>query len=73
VVKLYRSTRDLQNWFVQVPGTGWERFPAGVSGWRDRRLVTVIDHQCLRRVPLWLAFNTGLLEAIASRRIDRAA
>jgi hypothetical protein len=73
MVKLYRSTGDLEHWFVQIPGTGWARFPASINGWAERRMVTMQSRQCLSRVPLWLAFNTGLLEAIENRRLERAA
>jgi hypothetical protein len=73
VEKLYRSNLDPQHWFVQIPGTGWVRFPAKIDGWADHRLVTVPSHRQLNRVPLWLAFRTGLLEAIENRRLDRAA
>lgn len=73
MIKLYRSARDLQHWFVHIPGTGWEQFPAKIDGWAERRLVTVLHYQDLNRVPLWLAFNTGLLEAIERRELDRAA
>jgi len=64
VVGLYRSTKDLEHWFVRIPGTGWARFPAKVNGWAEHRMVTMLSHRHLNRVPLWLAFNTGLLESM---------
>ncbi|MGA2148204.1 MAG: hypothetical protein ABSH49_24920 [Bryobacteraceae bacterium] len=73
VVQLYRSTRDLQHWFVRIPGTGWVRFPAKVNGWAEHRMVTMFSQQHLNQAPLWLAFNTGLLEGIEKRGLDRAA
>ena len=72
MVRLYRSTWDLQHWFVHIPGPGWTRFPARIDGWADRRLVAMLRHDHLQPVPLWLAFNTGLLEAIQNQN-DRAA
>jgi hypothetical protein len=73
VVQLYRSTSDLQHWFVCIPETGWVRFPAKVNGWSERRMVTILSPHHLNQVPLWLAFNTGLLEAIEKRDLNRAA
>jgi hypothetical protein len=64
---LYRNSRDLQNWFVHLPRLGWMEFPAGAGGWARRRSVHIGDYQCLQPVPLWLAFNTGLLDDLESR------
>jgi hypothetical protein len=36
-------------------------------------MVSMLNPRDLNRVPLWLAFNTGLLEAVAKRRLVRAA
>ena len=73
VVGLYRSTSDLDHWFVRIPGTGWARFPAKVNGWAEHRMVTMPRRQHLNRVPLRLAFNTGLLESVEKLRLERAA
>lgn len=73
MAKLYRSPRELNHWFVHIPGTGWARFPAKIDGWGERRIVTKVSQQLLNRVPLWLAFNTGLLEALESRDQERRA
>jgi hypothetical protein len=73
VANLYRSTLDTQYWFVQIPGAGWARFPARINGWADHQSVTMVSHQHLNRVPLWLAFRTGLLEALEGQLQDRAA
>jgi hypothetical protein len=73
VIQLYRSSRDLQHWFVRIPGTGWVRFPAKVNGWAEHRIVSLPGAQHLNRVPLWLAFNTGLLECIGKFNLERAA
>jgi hypothetical protein len=73
VVSLYRSTTDLEHWFVRIPGNGWARFPAKVNGWAEHRTVTVFSHRDLNRVPLWLAFNTGLLEGMEKLSLERAA
>lgn len=71
--KLYRSNWDLQHWFVRIPGIGWARFPAKINGWAEHRLITIPIDQRFDRVPLWMAFNTGLLEALKQRALDRAA
>jgi hypothetical protein len=73
VVGLYRSTKDLEHWFVRIPGSGWARFPAKVNGWAEHRMVTVLSHRHLNRVPLWLAFNTGLLESMEKLGLECAA
>ena len=58
---------------MHIPGTGWARFPAKINGWAQYRVVTMPSQRHLNRVPLWLAFNTGLLEALKSRDLERAA
>jgi len=73
VAKLYRSSSDLQHWFVRLPRAGWARFPAKRGGWAERRPIKIHSHQHLNPVPLWLAFNTGLLESIEERALDRVA
>jgi hypothetical protein len=73
VVKLYRCTSDLDHWFAHIPGKGWWRFPARVGGWVEQRLITTPSLEHLNRVPLWIAFNTGLLETVATRNLERAA
>jgi hypothetical protein len=73
VVRLYRSTKDLEHWFVRIPGEGWARFPAKVNGWAEHRTVTILSLRYLNRVPLWLAFNTGLLECTEKLGLERAA
>jgi hypothetical protein len=72
MVKLYRCPHESQHWFVNI-GTGWARFPARANGWAERRRVTMFSQQHLNRVPLWLAFNTGLLEGLKRRNLDHAA
>jgi hypothetical protein len=71
--RLYRSPRDLQHWFVHVGAIGWFSFPAKENGWSERRPVRTVFGLGLREVPLRLSFNTGLLEAVSSRRANRAA
>ena len=70
---LYRSSFDPDHWFVPISGADWVRFPAREAGWSKRRPVTVRDAQSLKPVPLWMAFNTGLLEAIRLAEAGRAA
>jgi hypothetical protein len=62
-VKLYRNSSDLSHWTVYLPDTGWVCFPAAESGWDRRHPAAAVDPRHLQEVPLWLAFNTGLLEA----------
>jgi hypothetical protein len=73
MVELYRNASDLEHWYVRIPGTGWVRFPVKTGGWAERRIVPTLSHRSLSRLPLWLAFNTGLLEAIERRQPERAA
>jgi len=73
MAELYRSTRDLQHWFVLMPGAGWSQFPPKIDGWSDRQPVIMLSREHLHLVPLWMAFNTGLLEAIARQDLERAA
>jgi hypothetical protein len=63
----------LQHWFVHIPGTGWARFPAKIDGWAEHQMVFEPGREHFTRVPLWLAFNTGLLEAVECRSPYRAA
>jgi hypothetical protein len=73
MVELYRSACESEHWFVNITGTGWVRFPAKMNGWSERRKVTMRHPENFNLVPLWLAFNTGLLEARETRRMGRAA
>jgi hypothetical protein len=71
--RLYRSSRDLQYWFVFDDSMGWVRFPARIDGWADRRPVPTVYGLDLREVPLWLSFNTGLPVDRLARRLHLAA
>lgn len=73
MVKLYRSPYDLQHWFVEYSWGAWARFPVKANGWAEHRTVTLLSQQHLNRVPLWLAFNTGLLECLEKLDLERAA
>lgn len=73
MARLYRSARDLQHWYVYEDSAGWLSFPAKTNGWADRRPAGTVRGLDLREVPLWLSFNTGLLEAVSRRRFSRAA
>jgi len=73
MVRLYRSPVEAQHWLVWLDESGWVRFPARINGWRDRCRARPVHRRNLRRVPLWLAFNTGLLEFLQRRELDRAA
>ena len=69
--RLYRSSHDLEHWFVLDESLGWFRFPACTNGWVHRRLMRTVAGLDLREVPLRLSFNTGL--PTAPRRYHRAA
>lgn len=71
--RLYRSSRDLQHWYVYEDSMGWMSFPARENGWAERRPVASVQGLELREVPLWLSFNTGLPERQRRRRLVRAA
>lgn len=73
MIKLYRNPGEVQHWLVWSESCGWERFPAKINGWTERCSVTMVDRPNLHRVPLWMAFNTGLLESVSSRNLERAA
>ena len=60
-MKLFRNAMDLDHWYVPGRGRRWLRFPAKMNGWLERRPVPRKDAMELHEVPLWLAFNTGLL------------
>ncbi len=67
-VKLYRSADQPCHWVAHSPSTGWVVFPARQNGWHARFLASGLDPVHLREVPLWLAFNTGPIEAHETRR-----
>jgi hypothetical protein len=71
--RLYRNPNEPMHWLVWCAEFGWSRFPAKINGWNDRRPALQTERKDLRRVPLRLAFNTGLIEAFQQRRLDRAA
>jgi hypothetical protein len=73
MAKLYRSEKDPQHWTVWSPDLGWARFPAKAGGWREHRAIAPEVKKDLLAVPLWLAFNTGLIESLQRRGLDRAA
>jgi hypothetical protein len=73
MAKLYRNTTDPQHWLVFSDDLGWVRFPAKVGGWADCRPICAVARQSLQPVPIRLAFNTGLIESLRRRGLDRAA
>ena len=68
-----RGSLDLQHWFVRIAGADWKGFPAKANGSAEHRIVTLLGPQHLNKVPLWLAFNTGLLECIEKLNLERVA
>lgn len=71
--RLYRSGRDLGHWFVFDRSFGWMIFPARLGGWAERRPLPTVYGLGLHEVPLWLSFNTGLLETEFRSRTGIAA
>lgn len=63
-MKLYRSAKYPTRWFAHGVNVGWVMFPAEVNGWEKRQPARGMDPMDVREVPLRLAFNTGLIEAI---------
>ena len=60
--RLYRSPTEPFHWFAWT-GEGWFRFRAKVDGWAERCTVTNVSRDKLQRVPLRMAFKTGLIES----------
>ena len=70
--RLYRSPTEAFHWLVWT-GEGWFRFPAKLDGWAERCAVTNVSRHKLQRVPLRMAFNTGLIESFEVQVSNRAA
>jgi hypothetical protein len=65
--RLYRSPAESAHWFVWTEDLGWFLFPAKLNGWAERCPAENLSRQRLQRVPLRMAFNTGLIEAFEGR------
>jgi hypothetical protein len=72
-IKLYRSAVHPHHWMAYGEEIGWVMFPAVINGWNERRPATSLHPKDLFQIPLWLAFNTGLLEAVQSWHKVKAA
>lgn len=72
-MKLYRNSADLERWTAYLPETGWVSFPAVERGWERRLPAGPLDPHHLHEVPLWLAFNTGMLESRSESEAREAA
>jgi hypothetical protein len=64
---LFRSPTHPYHWVVWSDRLGWQIFPAKVNGWAERASYTRFDPKRLQPVPLWMGFNTGLLEAVITK------
>jgi len=73
MLRMYRSSRDLEHWYVLEDSGAWVNFPARANGWADRRPVRTVYGLDLREVPLWLSFNTGLPTAARRGKMVKAA
>jgi hypothetical protein len=63
-MRLYRSNNYPDRWFAFSPEAGWVMFPAEPQGWGKRLPARGFDPMYAREVPLQLAANTGLDDAI---------
>jgi len=63
-MKLYQSGVHEGQWLAYVREIGWVVFPARENGWDERRPARGIDPIYLREVPLRLAANTGIQQAL---------
>ena len=66
-INLYRSPAHPYHWVARSEKAGWLIFPAAVDGWSHRETYRDESRAGLQPVPLWMAFNTGLLEAVVAR------
>jgi hypothetical protein len=73
MIKLYRSATHVGQWLAYAPEIGWVVFPAREQGWEDWRPARGLDPVHLREVPLQLAANTGMLEALDHHHFRHAA
>jgi hypothetical protein len=73
MARLYRSASYPQHWLVWSDDFGWARFPARINGWEEQCPMRSVPREQLQPLPLRLAFNTGLLESLQRRGLDRAA
>jgi hypothetical protein len=72
-MRLYRHPHEPQHWLAWTDDLGWSRFPAKIDGWAERCPANVVIRQQLQRVPLRMAFNTGLIESLPARTMAAAA
>ena len=73
IMRLYRHPNEPQHWLAWTDDLGWSRFPAKMNGWEERSPASVVVRQQLQRVPLRMAFNTGLIESLPERAMAAAA
>ncbi len=64
MVKLYRSSSHPHHWIAYSDVDGWVVFPANAGGWEHRHEAVELHPDHLSEIPLWLSFNTGLLEEV---------
>lgn len=65
-MKLYRSRNYPNRWYAFSNVTGWVMFPAEPNGWAKRQRARGVDPIDVREVPLELAADAGLPEAVDS-------
>jgi hypothetical protein len=60
MLKLYRTSNDLNQWVAYCPEDGWVVFPARAGGWESRRPARGLDPMFLREVSPSLGVASGL-------------
>jgi len=63
-MKLYRSRKYPNRWYAFSNSTGWVMFPAEPNGWVKRQPARGVDPIDVREVPLHLASDAGLPDAM---------
>jgi hypothetical protein len=63
-MKLYRNRNYPNRWYAFSTATGWVMFPAEPNGWTKRQPARGVDPVYFREVPLELAADAGLPDAV---------
>lgn len=59
-MRLYRCTRNSNEWFAFAPKLGWLIFPAEIGGWHRRQPAHFVNLADMRETPIRMGFNTGI-------------
>jgi len=63
-MKLYRSKKYPNRWYACSASMGWVMFPTDPNGWAKRQPARGVDPIDVREVPLELAAEAGLPDAV---------